>query len=180
MVFYSKFEGNPVSATIIVQEKVSSAKSTVINKQDSNVPKVLSAAEELMLFVWRTPVSLNFRIFTFVHFRIFTLLPIIWRTATIRGTLWWTLMSSRGRSASHNIVTVPITVPITVPKCTIYIVNCAYGHQPPITLYLHAKLQLQICCTSLDKNKYERYYGSGRWLFAYWLYYRPTVSLACV
>ena len=37
------------------------------------------------------------------------------------------------------------TVPITVPN-----VNCTYGHQPPTTLYLHAKFQLQTCCTSWD------------------------------
>jgi len=63
---------------------------------------------------------------------------------TFRGALWRTLMSNRGTLASNHTA----TVPITVPTRNVPIVNCTYGHQPPITLYLRAKFQLHICCTS--------------------------------
>jgi len=54
----------------------------------------------------------------------------------IHGALWLTLLSSCGTSASHHTV--------TVPTCTVPIVNCTYGHQPLVTLYLVVARNLSI------------------------------------
>jgi len=66
------------------------------------------------------------------------------------GAPGWTLVSFRHISSHHTV-----NVPITVPTCTVSMGNCTYWHQPLITLYLNAKFQLQIGCTSQDIDSWK-------------------------
>jgi len=63
------------------------------------------------------------------------------------GALWLTLMT---QTLMSFVISTASDFHRTVPTFTVvYLMgNCTYGHQPPTILYLQAKFQIQIYCTS--------------------------------